>query len=150
MDPVLQTSPEKPGNGASKDTGSLEQIRAFLQAKDDTSRFVGLALLKAILDNDKVTLGSVELISLFEAIPSRFLDRLLRPQASQKLEKVEAQRMVDLAVSVLHKFSIILPEDCCKRVGFTDRIEPLVKALLHWYGSLSTSPLGSNVILVVR
>ena len=36
--------------GAVDNAAALEQIKGLLKAKDDTSRFVGLALLKSVLD----------------------------------------------------------------------------------------------------
>ena len=117
-------------SGSSDPGPSIEKVQDLLKAKDDTSRFVGLALLKTILDNQVVQPGRNETQTLFEAISPKFFDRLLAAQSGQKTDKEEAKNMVDLAVSVLHTFSMILPEEAHKEERLTGRIEALVKALV--------------------
>ena len=57
----------------------LEQILVLLKAKDDTSRFVGLALLKSVLDNREDLRKDSNIVkSCWSAVPANFLDRLLR------------------------------------------------------------------------
>ena len=42
-----------------------------------------------------------------------------------------SEDMVDLAVAVLHRFSIILPEDCRRDKRLTGRTAPLIKSLIQ-------------------
>jgi hypothetical protein len=112
-------------------TATLEKMQALLKAKDDTSRFVGLALLKTVLDNGRLAEDSERLRTLWESLSPKFLDRLLRARQNEKVSKAEAEDMVDLAVAVLHTFTILLPEESRKDKRLTRRIPPLVKALMQ-------------------
>jgi hypothetical protein len=112
-------------------SSTLEKMKGLLQARDDTSRFVGLALLKSVLDNGQLSQNPENLMALWEAISSKFLDRLLRAPQSAKINKAESKDMVDLAVAVLHTFTILLPEDSRKQKRLTGRIDPLVKAIVQ-------------------
>ena len=92
----------------------LEKALEFLKAKDDTSRFVGLALLKPLLEQElsqQSSTGEGGTRALIEqcwgAIPVKFLDRLLRAKPDGKKTKDEAASMVALAVAVLHAFLTI-------------------------------------------
>lgn len=114
---------------------TLEKMKDLLHARDDTSRFVGLALLKSVLDNGQLAQDPENLMVLWEAISPKFLDRLLRAPQSEKINKAESKDMVDLAVAVLHTFTILLPEDSRKQKRLTGRIEPLVKAIVQGYVS---------------
>lgn len=114
-------------------SATFEKMKDLLKAKDDTSRFVGLALLKTVLDNGQLLKDPERLRSLWEAIPSKFLDRLLRSQQNEKVSRSDAKDMVDLAVAVLHTFSTLLPEDSQKEKRLTGRAAPLVKALIQRY-----------------
>jgi hypothetical protein len=109
---------------------TFEKMQELLRAKDDTSRFVGLALLKTILDNGQLIQDPARLELLWESLSPKFLDRLLRAQQNEKISKAEAKDMVDLAVSVLHTFTMLLPEDARKNKRLTGRTAPLVKALI--------------------
>lgn len=111
-------------------TVSFEKIQSLLKAKDDTSRFVGLALLKAVLDNGRLVEDPEALRTLWECISPKFLDRLLRAGRNEKFSQSEAKDMVDLAVAVLHTFTILLPEESRKDNTLTKRTAPLVNALL--------------------
>lgn len=112
-------------------SATFEKLQELLKAKDDTSRFVGLALLKSVLDNGQLVQDPVRIHVLWEALSLRFLDRLLRAQQNEKLVKSEAKDMVDLAVAVLHTFTILLPETSLKEKRGFGRIKPLVKALIQ-------------------
>jgi hypothetical protein len=126
---------------------SVDKIQTLLRAKDDTSRFVGLALLKSVLDNTPELRSNEEaIVSLWESIPPKFLERLIRtgskqapPGSSQSPESPESPRkdarsndMLDLAVSVLHTFAALLPESARQSPKLLDRIPQLVACLLHW------------------
>lgn len=112
---------------------SVEKVHTLLKTKDDTSRFVGLALLKAILDNGGLRDDPDALHLLWESISPKFLDRLLRAGQNEKVSKEEARDMVDLAVAVLHTFTILLPEEAWKGNRLTRRTAPLVNAFLKRY-----------------
>jgi len=108
---------------------SNEKIESLLKAKDDTSRFVGLALLKLMLEDDKIASDPGALKALWESVSPKFLDRLLRAYSNEKLGQGEAKDMVDLAVAVIHAFTVLLPIEARRNVRLTRRIEPLIKVL---------------------
>ena len=90
------------------------EVLKFLRAKDDTSRFVGLALLKPMLEQEldrqrSMKEGDTRAVveQCWDAIPVKFLDRLLKAQPDGKRTKEEAESMVTLAVAVLHAFLMI-------------------------------------------
>ena len=113
---------------------SLDQALALLAAKDDTSRFVGLALLKSILENKIEFQKDTEIIiKCWEAIPSRFLDRLLKAGAADEKPKEEAHYMVELAAAVLHAFIVLLPDYMKSNKKSIDRIPGLLDALPRRY-----------------
>jgi hypothetical protein len=118
-------------NATTAAANPLQKIHDLLRAKDDTSRFVGLALLKSVLDNGHLPQNSQDLRDLWESISPKFLDRLLRARQNEKLRQADSKDMVDLAVAVLHTFSILLPEDCRKDKRLTGRTGPLIKALIQ-------------------
>jgi hypothetical protein len=120
-------------------TATVEKMKELLKAKDDTSKFVGLALLKTLLDNGQLAQDTERVRMLWEALSPKFLDRLLRAHQNEKLSKSEAQDMVDLATTVLHTFSIILPEDARKEKGLVGRTSALIKALVERSASLTPS-----------
>ncbi|PQE21609.1 Duf1941 family protein [Rutstroemia sp. NJR-2017a WRK4] len=127
---------------------TFQKMKDLLMAKDDTSRFVGLALLKSVLDNEQQFVKNSKLLqSLWESISPKFLDRLLRAQVNGKVEKSQAKDMVDLAVAVLHTFSILLPDSSRKDPRLIERTEPLIKALLQ--SSPETTPLILQTLLTI-
>ena len=111
---------------------SLDQTLALLEAKDDTSRFVGLALLKAILDNKGDFLKDPEVIRrCWAAIPTRFLDRLLRAPRNKDRDQEESLNMIKLAVAVLHTFTVLFSKDLSDDAKSLGRIEGLL-SILAW------------------
>ncbi|KAJ4292248.1 hypothetical protein N0V88_005879 [Collariella sp. IMI 366227] len=132
--------------------GSIQKIKTFLGAKDDTSRFVGLALLKSVLDNNSELRSNEEAVaSLWESIPSRFLDRLIRTGSKQKpagSSGKESNDMLDLAVSVLHTFASLLPENTNQDGKIIDRIPQLVACLLNCSNETTRLALETLVSLV--
>ncbi|SLM39367.1 hypothetical protein LPUS_09893 [Lasallia pustulata] len=109
----------------------LQQALALLKARDDTSRFVGLALLKSILDNNVELQNDPKTVSeCWAAIPTKFVDRLLRAGESGKKSKEEAKSMVELAVAVIHTFVVLLPKTSHEDEKLLGRTEGLMSALI--------------------
>ncbi|RGP80256.1 duf1941 family [Fusarium longipes] len=116
----------------------INKIQSLLKAKDDTQRFVGLALLKSVLDgSEQLRQDEPTVQSLWSSLSPKFLDRLLRT-GSNPLTK-NSKEMLDLAVSVLHIFAILLPDQAKSDVKFINRIPLLVSAVL--YSSEDTTKL---------
>ncbi len=108
---------------------SLEKALILLRASDDTSRFVGLALLKSMLDNHTELRENPETIKrCWEAIPASFLDRLIKARPSGKRSKEEAQNMIGLAVAVMHVFLTLLPQETLDYESFKTRLDKLSAA----------------------
>lgn len=117
---------------AKQDEASISKIQTLLQAQDDTQRFVGLALLKSVLDNSPSLQENHELLQrLWDSLPAKFLDRLLRTGSNPS--KRDSKEMLDLAVSVLHTFVALLPAEASSQPKFTDRIPRLVSAVLYGF-----------------
>ena len=133
----LSTDSTEPGKsnmeskGALDPSSTMEKMKNLLQAKDDTSRFVGLALLKTVLDNGQLIQDPEGLQILWEAMSPKFLDRLLRAHQSEKVNKGGSKDMVDLAVAILHTFTILLPEGSRTQKRMIGRMGPLVKAVVQ-------------------
>ena len=91
---------------------ALEQALTLLKTKDDTQRFVGLALLRAMLDNNTDLQKDTEILArCWAAIPPIFLDRLFRAQSHASKENGEAESMFELAVALVHAFVVLLPQE---------------------------------------
>lgn len=111
--------------GQSQDPSkALDQALALLKSRNDTNRFVGLALLRSILDNKIDFQKDPETVNrCWAAVPATFLDGLLRAPLVKKRSKEESQHMVELAVAVLHAFIVLLPDyikndtKCLGRLG---------------------------------
>ena len=118
-----------------KDTSQgLDQTLALLRAKDDTSRFVGLALLKSILDSKVDCSEDPEMIRrCWAAIPAKFLDRLLRAPRNEDRSKEESLSMIGLAVAVLHTFIVLFSRDLGDDEKSVGRIERLIDILAWRY-----------------
>ncbi|KAK3942453.1 Neurochondrin-domain-containing protein [Diplogelasinospora grovesii] len=123
---------------AAKEQGlsdSVQKVQTLLKARDDTSRFVGLAVLKSVLDNSAELRNDQDAIcSLWGSIPPKFIDRLLRTGSSQKSSSGKdgnAKDMLDLAVSVLHTFTALLPDTAKSEDRLVGRIPQLVSCLVQ-------------------
>ncbi|KAI5459979.1 Neurochondrin-domain-containing protein [Mariannaea sp. PMI_226] len=108
---------------------SIAKLKSLLRAKDDTQRFVGLALLKALLDDPVVQQDEETVQSFWASLSPVFLDRLLR--TGSKSSQKNAKEMLDLAVSVLHTFATLLPDSAKRNPRFLGRIPGLVTAVLY-------------------
>ena len=131
---TLSTEDQSTQDQSAQDgASSVQKIHSLLRAKDDTSRFVGLALLKSVLDNSEdLRHDEVGVSAFWESIPSRFLDRLLRSGQASSASRKDAKDMLDLAVSVLHTFAALLPNKT-RDEPFVGRIPRLVACLLYRY-----------------
>ncbi|KAK1701919.1 Neurochondrin-domain-containing protein [Colletotrichum lupini] len=119
-------------------TASLDQIQSMLKAKDDTSRFVGLALLKSVLDNSEELRNDADTVSgLWESISPKFLDRLLKTGSSTQSGQKDAKNMLDLSVSVIHTFALLLPDQAKRDKRLVGRMPLLVSSLLRSSGETS-------------
>ena len=108
---------------------SLDKAISLLQANDDTARFVGLALLKSMLDNHAELRDSKETITrCWRAIPATFLDRLLMARPSEKRSKEDAQNMIGLAVAVVHAFLTLLPPEALDYDRFKTMLDKMSAA----------------------
>ncbi|KAK2050493.1 DUF1941-domain-containing protein [Colletotrichum somersetense] len=133
---------------ATQQIASLDQIQSMLTAKDDTSRFVGLALLKTLLDNSEELRNDASTIaSLWESISPKFLDRLVRTGSAAQSTQKDAKNMVDLAVSVIHTFALLLPDQSKRDKRLVGRLPLLVSSLLQ--SSEGTSKLIVQTILTL-
>ncbi|KAG5920315.1 hypothetical protein E4U61_007968 [Claviceps capensis] len=113
-----------------QDAATIAKIKSLLQAKDDTQRFVGLALLKSVLDNTPELRADESTIKqLWASVSSRFLDRLIATGSQPSGNNV--REMLGLAVSVIYTFAALVPEAMRAEEEFTDRIPGLVKAVLY-------------------
>ncbi|KAK5636644.1 hypothetical protein RRF57_012356 [Xylaria bambusicola] len=109
----------------------IRKVHQLLAAKDDTSRFVGLLLLKTTLDNHASDLRHEQVIELWNSISPRFLDRLIRTRphpASQ--QRKQPGDMLDVAVAVIYTFTKLL-NDCALNEKFYARIPNLANAVLY-------------------
>ncbi|KAF4983872.1 hypothetical protein FZEAL_813 [Fusarium zealandicum] len=132
------STPSDEAQGASPPLADITKIQTLLKAKDDTQRFVGLALLKSALDSSEQLRHDEQTVqSLWASISPKFLDRLLR--TASKPSNKNAKEMLDLVVSVLHIFAILLPERATSHGKFLDRVPLLVGAVL--YSSEETTTL---------
>ncbi|KAK2032730.1 DUF1941-domain-containing protein [Colletotrichum zoysiae] len=133
---------------ATQQIASLDQIQSMLTAKGDTSRFVGLALLKTLLDNSEELCNDAGAIaSLWESISPKFLDRLVRTGSAAQSTQRDAKNMVDLAVSVIHTFALLLPDQSKRDKRLVGRLPLLVSSLLQ--SSEGTSKLIVQTILTL-
>jgi hypothetical protein len=104
---------------------ALTQVFTFLAAKDDTSRFVGLSLLRTILDTNESLRNDEAIIKrCWTAVPNRFLIRLLKSAQTE-----ESRNMNDLAVAVVHTFANLLPTDQVSDKKMFELVEPLANIL---------------------
>lgn len=128
----LQVNDGDAGESSQTKVPSIENIQQLLKTKDDTSRFVGLALLKSVLDNSPDLQSNKEVIvSLWSSISPKFLDRLLRTGSQAGSEAKNAKDMLDLAVAVIHTFAVLLPDEAKQDSKLLNRIPRLAKAVLH-------------------
>jgi hypothetical protein len=123
--------------GSRNQNASLERIIGLLKAKDDTSRFVGLALLKSTLDSsEQLRNDKTVVITLWSSISAKFLDRLLRTGSKPGAKQADAKEMLDLAANVVYTFAILLPEEARADDKLLGRVPLLVNAIIQRYDIL--------------
>ncbi|TGJ87684.1 hypothetical protein E0Z10_g1080 [Xylaria hypoxylon] len=109
----------------------IQKVHRLLAAKDDTSRFVGLLLLKTTLDNHASDLQHEQVAALWNSISPRFLDRLIRTGSQPASEqRKQSGDMLDVAVAVIYTFTKLL-NDCALDERFYARIPNLANAVLY-------------------
>lgn len=119
---------------------TIQKIQALLKTKDDTSRFVGLALLKSVLDNSpQLREDEAAITTLWQSVAPKFLDRLLRSGSKKSSSTKDAKDMIDIAVAVLHTFSSLLPDHVKRDAALVGRIPALVAVVLHRHVHLISS-----------
>lgn len=124
-----ESQDQETSNGISKDD-STQRTLALLSAGDDTSRFAGLTILRALLDsNEELQKDSKVMAQFWAAISAKFLDRLLRAGGSGKKSNQEAESMVELAVGVLYAFVRLIPSIVQEDGKLVGRAEGLMAAL---------------------
>lgn len=113
------------------ESAEIQKIHQLLSAKDDTSRFVGLLLLKTTLDNHAADLQHETVAALWNSISSKFLDRLIRTGSHPASEQQKQSKdMLDVAVAVIYTFTKLL-NDCAVDARFYKRIPNLADAVLY-------------------
>ena len=131
------STPNTEPQASSSSQADIPKLQTLLKAKDDTQRFVGLALLKSVLDNSPELRQDATVVqSLWDSLSPKFLDRLIRTGSKPSTKNQNAKEMLDLAVSVLHTFAVLLPERAGSDTKFLDRIPGLVGAVLFRYAGL--------------
>lgn len=132
--------PQQPALSNPED--AFQRMIILLQAKDDTSRFVGLAMLKSFLDNQPELRDDPERIkTVWESLSPKFLDRLLRAGQNPKYQTPESRDLPGLAVAVLHTFAILLPAEARVERRFIGRAGPLVNTLVQRYDQIQKAAL---------
>lgn len=143
---TVSPTPEVSKSSPSTPTAALEQTLSLLSSRDDTSRFVGLALLKSLLDVQEGLRNNPDIAArCWDAVPATFLDRLLRATdrptgegsgkeggKKQRKSVEEANNMVDLAVGVIHSFTLLLSGSVGSNSKLGGRTPALVAVLARW------------------
>ncbi|OTB06754.1 hypothetical protein M426DRAFT_72007 [Hypoxylon sp. CI-4A] len=143
---LVQDSVE--GGSSVSDAASIEKIRRLLKTKNDTSRFVGLALLQSVLDNSpELQSDKGVIVSLWEAISPKFLGRLLSTGSQPSSGHKDSKDMLDLAVAIIHTFTILLPDEARKDARLLGHMPRLAKAILH--SSKETTPVIIKTLLTL-
>ncbi|KHO00807.1 DUF1941 family protein [Metarhizium album ARSEF 1941] len=136
--PAAQPSQSSQDVSPDSPNATVSQIQTFLKSKDDTQRFVGLALLKSVLDNTPDLRQDEQVVeTLWDSISPRFLGRLIK--TGSKVSGENTKEMLDLAVSVMHTFAALLPASARGDDKFTQRVPGLVGAVL--YSSAETTAM---------
>ncbi|KAI0480637.1 DUF1941-domain-containing protein [Xylariaceae sp. FL0804] len=131
------------------ETNEVERVHRLLTTKDDTSRFVGLLLLRSLLDNSQDLRDDQAVVSqLWNSISPKFLDRLIRSVSKPPSEQQDQSKdMLELAVAVVRTFTGLTP-DYDKHESFYGRVPHLTRAVFHCSGETTQQVLELLGILV--
>lgn len=110
---------------------SLEQVLSYLKKKDDTSRFLGLTLLRPLVDNETFRSNPDSISECWTALSTSYLRRLLRAEQNEQRSQAESRLLVDLAVGVLHAFSQLLPQEALESDKMISMSEGLIHSLIE-------------------
>ena len=158
-----------PGNSADASASStrdpqaaLAQTLMLLKSKNDTSRFVGLSLLRTLLDTH-VSLRDdpVTITRCWIAISPKFLKKLLQARRTDKRSEDEAHNMVTLAVSVIYAFTVLLEQEALEEQQVTGLCGALIESLtfsgaatrvlaLQALSTIASRPKGASAICQVE
>lgn len=109
---------------------ALDQTLALIKAKDDTSRFAGLSLLRSLLDSNEKLRDDPNVVSkCWSAVTEKFLVRLIKAQATAKRSEEEAKSLVELAISIIHTFVNLLPPEQLETEKTRNLCEPVAGAI---------------------
>ncbi|KAF1981124.1 DUF1941-domain-containing protein [Aulographum hederae CBS 113979] len=112
------------------DSAQVDKVLSVLKVKNDTSRFVGLALLRSLLDSNEELRNDPDTISrCWQAIPESFLKRLLLSRQIDKRNEGEAQSMIQLAIAIIRNFAALLPASETSSAKWTTLCSPLMESL---------------------
>jgi hypothetical protein len=124
---------QPPNPPLSDPSETYDKLIELLKTKNDTSRFVGLAFLKSVLDNGQLAQDTDRIHIIWESLSPKFLKRLLRARENEKTSKSEARDMLNLSVSILHTLTNLLPGNDLKNKRLTAFLSPLIGTLLYRY-----------------
>ena len=125
--PKPQHIPQAGYGGTSEQ--ALDKVLGLLQEKDDTSRLVGLTLLKPLLDNNAQFREPRVIGKCWKAVPLKFIIRLLRSTTTEKMTKEEASNCIGIAVGVIRSFLCLSDGENTLPLGLATTIPPLQAAL---------------------
>ncbi|OCL10755.1 DUF1941-domain-containing protein [Glonium stellatum] len=109
---------------------ALTQTLSLLRSKNDTSRFVGLSLLRTLLDTHASLRDDPDIIMrCWSAISPRFLRKLLQARPTEKRSEAEANSMITLAVAVIHAFTVLLGKEALEERQVMALCEGLVESI---------------------
>ncbi|KAI1494781.1 Neurochondrin-domain-containing protein [Biscogniauxia mediterranea] len=140
----MDSSPPTGAPISQRERTPLLRIKSLLRASDDTSRILGLTLLKETvenspeLQNDKVQLGT-----LWDHISPRFLDRLLLSGTRGEADQDHARNMLNFAVNTIRAFTILQPKFAIG-TSYFERIPSLTAAL-----SYSSHETAENIVQIM-
>lgn len=129
-----QAADKATGSSANSQTPSVAKIQQLLESKNDTTRFLGLALLKSTLDTSTELLNDEDVVaSLWGSISPKFLDRLLRTGSKPGAKQKNAKEMLDIAAAVIFAFTVLLPVAARSEPKLVGRIPLLIEAIAERY-----------------
>ena len=124
----------------------LDQTLGYFQDSDDTSKLVGLGILRSIVYNKRELREDIKVIDrCWAAISTRFLDRLLRASDYKGESVVDRDYLLGLAVATIYNFAFLLPEASRDDEKFAGRINGLLAALKIRYVDISKPGCRKNV-----